>query len=59
MIQAHNVVIFDTVTDAVNFVYDNRWHPIDEELPAVNSAGCSEYVLLSFENFTLPEVGRY
>lgn len=59
MIQAHNVVIFNTVIDAENFVYDNRWHPIDEELPAVNSEGYSDYILLSFENFTLAEVGRY
>lgn len=59
MIQTHNVVIFNTVIDAENFVYDNRWHPIDEELPEVNSEGLSDYILLSFENFTLAEVGRY
>jgi hypothetical protein len=59
MTQVQNIVIFDTEREAQNYAYNNRWHPIDEELPKVNSEGCSDYILLSFDNFTLAEVGRY
>ncbi|MBS6195461.1 MAG: hypothetical protein KH828_07770 [Clostridiales bacterium] len=32
----------------------HRWNPVEERLPAD-----SRYILLSFENFSLPLVGRY
>lgn len=31
-----------------------RWIPIDEKLPDVD-----EYIIVSFENFTVPMIGRY
>ena len=33
---------------------DGMWIPVTEQLPKSN-----DYVLMSFENFTLPEIGRY
>lgn len=36
-----------------------EWIPIEEDLPEVNEYGCSDYLLLSFENFNIPEIGRY
>ena len=36
-----------------------EWVPVDERLPEVNADGCSEYILISFENWELPAVGRY
>lgn len=32
----------------------NQWIPVEERLPEVN-----EYVLVSFENFSLPMIGRF
>ncbi|MBQ6577452.1 MAG: hypothetical protein IJL91_06865 [Bacteroidales bacterium] len=37
----------------------SNWIPIDERLPEVNEDGFSEYILLSFSNFSVPQVGRY
>ncbi len=31
-----------------------RWIPVDEKLPDVD-----EYIIVSFENFTVPMIGRY
>lgn len=36
-----------------------NWIPIDERLPEVNEDGFSEHILLSFENFCVPVIGRY
>ena len=36
-----------------------RWIPIDERLPEVDEDGYSTYVLLSFENATVPTIGTY
>lgn len=37
-----------------------EWIPVDERLPEiVNEDGSSDYILLSFDNFTLPAIGRY
>ena len=36
-----------------------RWYPIEAKLPEVNKEGESGYILLSFENFSLPSIGRY
>ena len=33
---------------------ENMWIPIDEAVPKDDS-----YVLVSFSNFTLPDIGRY
>ena len=32
----------------------NPWNPVEESVPTDE-----RYVLLSFENFTLPQIGRY
>ena len=32
----------------------NRWHPVNEKLPETD-----DYILLSFENAPVPDVGRY
>lgn len=36
-----------------------KWIPIDERLPEVNEDGYSDYVLISFENYTIPTIGMY
>ena len=36
-----------------------NWIPIDEQLPEIDENGESNYILLSFENFSIPAVGRY
>ena len=40
-------------------IRENKWVPVTERLPEVDKYGCSKYILLSFENFTIPAVGRY
>lgn len=35
------------------------WIPIDERLPEVDEDGESNYILLSFSNYSLPTIGRY
>jgi len=35
------------------------WIPIDEKLPDVDEDGCSDYILISFENWSLPTIGMY
>lgn len=40
-------------------MFVSRWIPIDEMLPEVNEDGYSDYILLSFENFSLPTIGMY
>lgn len=35
------------------------WIPVEDRLPEVNEEGCSDYILLSFDNFNVPAVGRY
>jgi hypothetical protein len=59
MVRVKNTIRFDTELEAANFNYCNNWHPIDLDLPDMNSEGVSDYILLSFENFTIPEVGRF
>ena len=36
-----------------------KWIPIDEDLPETNVRGESDYLLLSFDNFPLIEVGQF
>lgn len=40
-----------------------KWIPIDEDLPEVKPCGDgyqdSNYLLLSFANFNIPQIGRY
>ena len=36
-----------------------KWISIDERLPEVDKYGCSDYILLSFDNYNLPAIGRY
>lgn len=49
-----------TVEDAVKIVnqeaaeYNNGWIPVEKRLPENDN-----YILLSFENFSIPIVGRY
>ncbi len=40
--------------DAVRFINRERWVSVDEKYPDND-----RYILLSFENFTVPQVGRY
>ena len=35
------------------------WIPIEKELPDVDEDGCSGYILISFENWSLPTIGIY
>ena len=35
------------------------WIPVGDRLPEVKEYGCSDYILLSFENYSLPDIGRY
>ena len=35
------------------------WIPVEEGLPEVNEEGCSDYILLSFDNAPQPDIGRY
>ena len=54
----HNVAI--RTADAIEIVnkveqeYNNGWIPVSERYPENNG-----YILISFENFSLPDVGRY
>lgn len=36
-----------------------EWIPVDVRLPEINEDVESNYILLSFANFSLPSVGRY
>lgn len=37
-----------------------EWIPVEERLPEiVTEDGSSDYILLSFDNFNLPAIGRY
>lgn len=40
--------------EAVRFIDHERWVSVDERYPDND-----RYILLSFENFTVPQVGRY
>ena len=36
------------------------WIPVEERLPEiVTEDGCSDYILLSYDNASLPDIGRY
>ena len=35
-----------------------EWIPVEERLPDIKD-GSSDYILLSFDNYTLPAIGRY
>ena len=43
--------------------YNNTWHPVTEDIPPCytddETSWHSDYLLLSFANFSLPMVGRY
>ena len=47
----------DCCIDALQHTW--RWIPIEERLPKVGEDGCSDYILLSFDNYGLPAIGRY
>lgn len=37
-----------------------EWIPVEERLPEiVTEDGSSDYILLSFDNYSLPAIGRY
>ena len=36
-----------------------EWIPVTEKLPEVSKHGCSDYILLSYENYELPDIGEY
>ena len=38
---------------------DFEWIPAIERLPEVDEEGHSRYILLNFDNFPIPSVGRY
>ena len=42
------------ILDEVEKEHNNGWIPCSERLPETN-----KYILLSFENFSIPVVGRY
>ena len=35
-------------------MYNNGWIPVEQQLPETD-----DYILLSFENFTVADIGRY
>lgn len=40
--------------------HNEDWIPVDVKLPEiVTEDGSSDYILLSFENYNLPAIGRY
>lgn len=45
---------FLKVLDEVEKEYNRVWIPVEEELPETD-----RYVLLSFDNFSVPQIGRY
>lgn len=51
-----DVLVLDSLVEAVN---KTAWIPVDEDLPTVNDDGESGYILLSFENFPNPCIGKY
>ena len=38
---------------------DSKWIPSDKCVPEVNSDGLSDYILISFSNATMADIGRY
>jgi len=36
-----------------------KWTPADEHPPINSQIGSSEYILISFSNWSLPDIGRY
>lgn len=46
--------IYELKAGTILKVIGNQWIPVEERLPEGN-----DYVLMSFENFSLPLVGRY
>lgn len=36
-----------------------EWIPVTEKLPEVDEDGCSDYLLLSYENWPLPDIGQF
>lgn len=39
--------------------HNEDWIPVDVKLPELNEEGSSDYILLSFDNYSLPVIGRY
>ena len=39
--------------------YHGGWIPVDEKLPEADEDGYSEKILVSFRNFSLPDIGEY
>jgi len=35
------------------------WIPVSERFPETDEYGDSDYVLISFSNFTIPQIGQY
>lgn len=46
--------IEERIKDLRNIGHNHRWIPCSEQFPDTSS-----YILLSFENFSLPAIGRY
>lgn len=40
--------------ETIKIIEDSNWIPVSERLPEND-----DYILLSFENFSIPEIGRY
>lgn len=36
-----------------------QWVPIEERLPDTNADGVSDYVMVSFDNYPMTDIGRY
>lgn len=39
--------------------YPMKWIPIEERLPKIKEYGSSDYILISFKNYGVPDIGRY
>lgn len=47
-------MVFDLVQNYLSDMDNNGWIPVEDGLPEDDN-----YILLSFENYTLPAIGRY
>ena len=47
-------IVKDIIRSNMNEAENDGWIPVEERLPEND-----DYIMLSFENFTVPEIGRY
>lgn len=50
---------FESEEEQERFIQRTFWTDAEYKKPPVDEDGCSEYLLLSFANYSIPIVGRY